>query len=344
MATPTPMSTAVLVDVVRVNDPLELDTDSRMSRRLARVEGLYNYRLVDRSLLRQRFERPITSHLNWRLDGIALSEVRDRFATCTDILSDEHDWFCFSATTRGTTHFRQDGREATGTGAAGLAFRAGPGTSASFSDGCGRSNLWLEAAGLEAVLADGAGDALRRPLRFEPVIAWDRGLAASLRSQMLLLAAELARPDGLAGNAVALTSLRDLMMQTALRGLPNNHSDGLAGADRRGAVPAYVRRAEAFMRAQADAPLRIAAVAAAAGCSVRTLEGAFNRFRDTTPLRALRAIRLERARTEIEADAAPVADIARRFGFTNPARFAAAYRRRFGEAPRRARPPKPPSS
>ena len=76
-------------------------------------------------------------------------------------------------------------------------------------------------------------------------------------------------------------------------------------------------------------------VAAAAGCSVRTLNAVFHQFHDTTPLLALHAIRLEQVDAELNhrvADAS-IAEVSRRYGFTNAGRFTAAYRRRFGESP-----------
>lgn len=76
-------------------------------------------------------------------------------------------------------------------------------------------------------------------------------------------------------------------------------------------------------------------VAAAAGCSVRTLEAVFRQFRDTTPLGALHGIRLEQVRRALSDGAAdePISAIALRHGFTNRSRFVAAFRRRFGESP-----------
>ena len=99
--------------------------------------------------------------------------------------------------------------------------------------------------------------------------------------------------------------------------------------------PAGPRRAEEFMRANATVPIRMEDVAAAAGCSIRTLDAVFRRFRDTTPLAALHAIRLEQARAELShgANSMSVVEIARSYGFTNAGRFAAEYRRRFGESP-----------
>jgi AraC-like DNA-binding protein len=66
---------------------------------------------------------------------------------------------------------------------------------------------------------------------------------------------------------------------------------------------------------------------------------AFRRFRDTTALGALRDIRLRCAREALlqAGDDEPTRAIARRFGFTNPSRFIAAYGRRFGEHPSETR-------
>ena len=99
-------------------------------------------------------------------------------------------------------------------------------------------------------------------------------------------------------NPVALASMTDLVVSLVLRAIPHNYGERL---DRGpfGAVPAYVRRAEEFMRAKSAVPLRMEHVAAAAGCSIRTLNAVFHRFRETTPLAALHANRLEQAHAEL---------------------------------------------
>jgi transcriptional regulator GlxA family with amidase domain len=132
-----------------------------------------------------------------------------------------------------------------------------------------------------------------------------------------------------ADNPVALASLTDLVVSLVLRGIPHNYLERLKRG-RFGAVPAYVRRAEEFMRANAAVPIRMDHVAAAAGCSVRTLDAVFRQFRDTTPLAALHAIRLEQVRAVLNQNVAGTStgEISRRYGFAKPGRFAAAYRRR----------------
>jgi transcriptional regulator GlxA family with amidase domain len=154
---------------------------------------------------------------------------------------------------------------------------------------------------------------------------------------------ETRRHGGIPDNPVALASLTDLVVSLVLRGIPHNYLERLESG-RFGAVPAYVRRAEDFMRANAAVPIRMEQVAAVAGCSGRTLDAVFRRFRDTTPLAALHAIRLEQVRAALtdSAKTTSVSEISRQYGFTNAGRLATAYRRRFGESPvetaRRRRP------
>jgi transcriptional regulator GlxA family with amidase domain len=129
--------------------------------------------------------------------------------------------------------------------------------------------------------------------------------------------------------------MTDLMLSLVLRGTRHNYLERLENRGRLSAVPAYVRRAEDFMHANATMPIRMEQVADAAGCSIRTLGAVFRHFRDTTPLAALHAIRLEQVQAELSHSAisGSPAEVARRYGFTNAGRFTSAYRRRFGEAP-----------
>jgi transcriptional regulator GlxA family with amidase domain len=93
------------------------------------------------------------------------------------------------------------------------------------------------------------------------------------------------------------------------------------------------------MHTNAAMPIRMEQVAEAAGCSVRTLGAVFRRFRETTPLAALHAIRLDEVQAELSRGATigSVANVVYRYGFTNLGRFASAYRLRFGAAPSETR-------
>jgi transcriptional regulator GlxA family with amidase domain len=124
-----------------------------------------------------------------------------------------------------------------------------------------------------------------------------------------------------------------------LETFPNTAMTARPAAGPGWAPPAAVRRAAAFIEAHADQPVTLADIATAAGVTGRALQSAFRRYYDNTPVGYLRQARLERAYTELQ-DADPaagvtVAAVARRWGWTRPSQFTAAYQRRFGEAPSR---------
>lgn len=101
------------------------------------------------------------------------------------------------------------------------------------------------------------------------------------------------------------------------------------------AAPVLVRRAEEYMRAHSDRALTVPEVAAACGVGPRRLQGVFRAARGKTPLEALAAMRLERARMRLLTGQAgmSVTEAALASGISHMGRFAAAYRARFGETP-----------
>src|SRR5262249_21618508 len=97
-----------------------------------------------------------------------------------------------------------------------------------------------------------------------------------------------------------------------------------------------VERVVDITRGRMDEPLRIADIGRAAGVSPRTLVRAFRAVEGITPSQYLCALRLAQVRRVLlsaDGGAEPVTDIAMRFGFRELGRFAALYRRSFGESP-----------
>ncbi|MEO3474196.1 helix-turn-helix transcriptional regulator [Roseomonas sp. CAU 1739] len=321
-------------DVIRVTDPGELGASSRISDRLPPSGRPYKYRLRDRGLWRMRFDDPILSVATRGAGAMLVSYGESRFATEVTIDGDDGDLFCLTMPLQGEMTLVQDGVPTTGTVACGMVYRPGPRTRLLINGVSLRANVFLKVAKDEEALEHILDQRLRRPLEFRPDLDWTRGLTASLRGQLDYVMQEFQRPDGVAANAVALASTTDLLTTLLLHAVPHNHADQLE-VGRGGAIPAYVRRAEDFMRANSAEPIHIAQVAEASGCSVRTLNSVFQHFRGTTPLAALHAIRLERVRDELAlgVTGASIATVAHRYGFTNLARFGAAFRRRFNETP-----------
>lgn len=145
---------------------------------------------------------------------------------------------------------------------------------------------------------------------------------------------------GLAGvSALLLGAAVDTAATAALVAFPNTTMalDYLPGPG--GAAPTAVRRATAYIDAHVTEPITLDDIAAASGLGVRALQMAFRRHLDVTPLGYLRRVRLEHAHHELQAadptTGTTVAEIARRWGFAGPGRFAGHYRAAYGRAPSR---------
>ncbi|MFG1673759.1 AraC family transcriptional regulator [Micromonospora sp. NPDC049282] len=132
-------------------------------------------------------------------------------------------------------------------------------------------------------------------------------------------------------------SLTDLVATTALAVFPNTTMTAAYVPEPRRVAPSVVRRARAYLEEHAAEPVTVAQVAAACGVGARGLQAAFQRHVGHSPLAYLRQVRLARAHRDLNAaDPATgetVAGIARRWGWTSPGRFAAAYRETYGRPP-----------
>jgi AraC-like DNA-binding protein len=270
--------------------------------------------------------------------GLRLSRIADARGTGFDIHEPGLDAFCVSVMERGASGVTQPGTpKASSTDqTTGVIFPARPSTRLVTSDDSVRLHLWvpgrLLGGALEVMLERPAGNALE----FSP-IDWSRGGGASVRRLVRHLFAEMDKPDALLTRGIGAGEFEDLFVQSLLLGLPHSYSERL-GRQNATAAPGNVRRAEEFLRANAEEMVTIEKVAQAAGCSIRALQLAFRRFRNITPMGALHRIRLQQAREETaQSDGAQsVIEIAAKFGFTNPGRFAGQYKRAFGEHPSEA--------
>ncbi len=102
-------------------------------------------------------------------------------------------------------------------------------------------------------------------------------------------------------------------------------------------TPATIRRAVEFIEANADKNLAVADIARVARLSIRGTHAAFRRHLGTSPTAYLRRARLAAIHRDLKAadptSGAGVADIAARWGWLHPGRFAAAYRECYGVLP-----------
>lgn len=120
---------------------------------------------------------------------------------------------------------------------------------------------------------------------------------------------------------------------------------GRAGTERQPTMPwaraaaRHERLAEAVRLIEEGiaAPLSGTAAAAAVGLSPRQLERLFRRHLGTTPAAFSASVRLDHARALLRQTAMPVTSVAVACGFGSASHFSAAFRGRFGHAPRAER-------
>jgi len=173
-------------------------------------------------------------------------------------------------------------------------------------------------------------------LDFNASIDTSSAAGAGLRRLTDWLYGELGHPDSPLSNDIVSASAQELFLRTIVLATTHARSAQLR-RQAKAAAPASVRRAEEFIRCKAHLPLTIGDIANAAGCGTRALQAAFRCFRGTSPMAALRRMRLELAHQAIMRSdkSISVAEVAARYGFSNPGRFASQYERAFGEYPSR---------
>jgi AraC-like DNA-binding protein len=136
-----------------------------------------------------------------------------------------------------------------------------------------------------------------------------------------------------------LGAAEQLIAATVLRTFPNTTMAIDISRTRDTATPAVVRRAMAYIEEHATSPITLSDIANAVPVVPRTLQYAFRRHRDTTPLAYLRRVRLARVHDELVAarpgDGTTVSAVAAKWGYTRMSRFTAAYRQVYVQPPSR---------
>jgi AraC-like DNA-binding protein len=202
-----------------------------------------------------------------------------------------------------------------------------------WSDNCAQLILQIPRETIEGRLAERFGFRRQSPLKFQA--AFD--LASPVgRDWLALLNLTVRSVDesGMFSRDPLCADLEDLLLSGLLAAQPHNYAGELRDGGS-APVPYYVLRAEREMRERMATQLEVASLADLAGVSERTLHDGFRRFRATTPMARLAALRLAAARRRL-LDAEPgmtVSSVASEVGFFQFGRFAGAYRNAFGELP-----------
>ncbi|QBK06521.1 AraC family transcriptional regulator [Hylemonella gracilis] len=283
---------------------------------------------------------PSRSHMDYtRLGDLGLGTIAFfGQPTRVDVEAVE-DYHLLMFCLRGHAQVRSAGQTLTASTRSGVICAPGHSFLADLSPDCEQFVLRLDRRMVEAHL--GLDE---MPARFHAALDLRRPALQAWLDQLRLLAASPALLDTARRHPLVAVEMERLLVHLLHEGQGLGADTHDANLQITGIAPACVLRAERYMEEHAGSALRLVDIATAAGTPTRTLLEAFKRFRATSPMQHLQALRLERAHALLRAGASEprngaaqettsVATIAFDCGFTHLGRFAQAYRRRYGVPP-----------
>ncbi|NIH80751.1 AraC family transcriptional regulator [Amycolatopsis viridis] len=186
---------------------------------------------------------------------------------------------------------------------------------------------------LEAHAAKLTGHTAGGEIRFDLTFGLGSGPGQALVATAGFLYAELTRPGGIGTIPAACHELESALMTQLLMTLPSQISPALHSK------PAHTRLSKIrevvdYIDNHPGDEITTADLAAMAGVSARALQAGFQEVVGMSPTAYLRGVRLDRVHLELLGGAqGTVTEIAARWGFFHPGRFARQYRERFGQLP-----------
>lgn len=211
-----------------------------------------------------------------------------------------------------------------------------PGTAAvmRLSDGCSQFHVRIERFALERQLERMLGRPVIAPVRFEVAMDLGRPKAASWARAVGLLVQDLDQSDDANAGGFSPRAWSEFLIAGLLRSQPHSYSAALARRENAAGLPARLQRVLDLIDDDPSANLSSETLASLSGISERSLQRDFRQHLGATPRQYLERVRIARVRADLEsASASTVAEIAHRHGFGHLSRFAAAYRRVYGESP-----------
>jgi AraC-like DNA-binding protein len=188
---------------------------------------------------------------------------------------------------------------------------------------------------LEDALSEALGRPLATQIDFGPSMVTTKGAARTWMHMFTVFAQELFRVDGALTHPLVASPFVDGLLHALLLAADHPYRSAL-GAQAKWVPPRIIRPAVDIIEAEPHLPLTVASLAARCHVSSRALQQGFVRHMDMSPMTYLRQVRLRRAHQDLLASdpsVETVASIAKRWGYTNPGRFAAAHAATYGEIP-----------
>ena len=199
--------------------------------------------------------------------------------------------------------------------------------------GAARLSVSIRGDALNRELAALLGHAPAAPLRFDPAVRLEERHGRSLAGMLRWAALDFEVDGGILASPLIAGQFEQFVMHWLLLAQPSNYSDALR---RHGPAiaPRDVRRAIDYIHANLAQPITLTDLVGVSGVAGRTLLKHFRDVHGVSPMRYLRALRMERVRAELASGSPhPVGTVALHWGFEHAGRFSVEYRRRYGEQP-----------
>ncbi|WP_083953798.1 AraC family transcriptional regulator [Thauera butanivorans] len=206
--------------------------------------------------------------------------------------------------------------------------------SMNWSVDCSKLAVRIEREAIERHAASLLGRALRCPLRFDTALDTCRGGGKAWEMSIRQFLRGFQQSPELVAHPLMRAQFEQFIMSGLLLWQENSLSDSLRRPEP-GILPRHLKVVEDYMHAHPDAAMTNEQLADLGGVSLRTLYNSFRRFHGMGPMRYLKDLRMEKVREEL-LDAGRcrnVTQVATRWGFFELGRFAAEYRKRYGESP-----------
>jgi AraC-like DNA-binding protein len=194
--------------------------------------------------------------------------------------------------------------------------------------------VMVPTATLETELEHLVGHTVRRPVRLPPLLSLTTPEGRVWHSMVQLIARELSSGGAQLARPSAGRQLERTLLDVLLLGHAHSAIDELDGSCP-AAAPGVIGRAVDLLHEKPGEPWSSTSLARAVHVSLRSLQGGFHTHVGTPPMTYLRELRLKGIHEELQRATPPtkVETVAHRWGMQHLGRFAAAYRRTFGELP-----------
>ncbi len=195
--------------------------------------------------------------------------------------------------------------------------------------------LMIPARTLEEELEQMLGRSVSGSLMFEPEMDLTTPRARGWRASLEVLRTELMEGPGLLTEMRVARQVERLVVDGLLLGQPHTYTEALDRGSWR-PRPGPVARARQLLEEEPEAPWSSSSLAVRVHLSVRSLQEGFAQEVGLPPMRYLQQVRLRRARDllrDASSTETTVAAVASGLGLSHLGRFAADYRRAFGELP-----------